>query len=231
MKCNKVLRLVQGYLDDDLSGREAVEIEHHLADCATCRRASDEFQAIQQVMRQLGRQPPPRDLELKIRVAASTRGERVTLKQLVKKLGGLASPLAVPAFSGVFLTGLTFIVLLSTLFSGASLGAGDRDSTLGLFTEPRARSLTMLPVLFGDNMPFVNQPVTVRTLVGEDGRVIDYKVLNGPQDEQSLEFLDRFLFFGVNMDPATFLGRPTIGTFVMTLSVYPTTRDKIDVLG
>ena len=38
-------------------------------------------------------------------------------------------------------------------------------------------------------------------------------------------------FIGVNMDPATFLGRPTIGTFVMTLSVYPTTRDKIDVLG
>lgn len=68
----------------------------------------------------------------------------------------------------------TFIVLLSTLFSGASLGSGDPHSALGLFTEPRARSLTMMTVVFGADLPFVTQPVTVKTLVGEDGRVIDY---------------------------------------------------------
>lgn len=49
--------------------------------------------------------------------------------------------------------------------------------------------------------------------------------------EIGLEFLDRFLYFGVYRDPATFLGRPTVGTFVMTLSFYPTTQDRIDVRG
>ena len=231
MTCKLALRLIQSHLDDGLFGRQRFEMDRHLADCATCRQALDELRALQQMMRKLDPQPPPPDLELRIRVATSLYGERVSLKQLVNKLGDLMNPLAVPAFSGVFLTCLTFIVLLSTLFGGASLGSGDPDSALGLFTKPRARSLTMMPVVFGADLPFVTQPVTVKTLVGEDGRVIDYTVLSGPQDERSLEFLDRFLYFGVNMDPATFLGRPTIGTFVMTLSFYPTTQDRIDVRG
>ncbi|MDE2962704.1 MAG: anti-sigma factor [Acidobacteriota bacterium] len=231
MTCKMALRGIQDYLDDGLSGQETIEMDRHLEDCSSCRQALDEFRALQQMMRKLDRQPPPPDLELRIRVAASLHGERISLKRLVNELGDLMNPLAVPAFSGVFLTCLTFIVLLSTLFSGASLGSGDPDSALGLFTEPRARSLTMMPVVFGADLPFVTQPVTVRTLVGEDGRVIDYTVLSGPRDKRSLQFLDRFLYFGVNMDPATFLGRPTVGTFVMTLSFYPTTQDRIDVRG
>ena len=231
MTCKTALRAIRSYLDDGLTGQETIEMDRHLADCAPCRRALDEFRALQRMMRNLDRQPPPADLEFRIRVAASIRGEKEPLRRLVKRLGDLTSPLAVPAFSGVFLTCLTFIVLLSTLFSGASLGSGDPDSALGLFTEPRARSLTMMPVVFGADLPFVTQPVTVKTLVGEDGRVIDYTVLSGPRDERSLQFLDRFLYFGVNIDPATFLGRPTVGTFVMTLSFYPTTQDRIDVRG
>ena len=231
MTCRMVLRAIQSCLDDGLFGRQRFEMDRHLEDCASCRQALDEFRALQQMMRKLDRQPPPPDLELRIRVAASIHGERISLRQLVNKLGDLMNPLAVPAFSGVFLTCLTFIVLLSTLFSGASLGSADPDSALGLFTEPRARSLTMMPVVFGADLPFVTQSVTVKTLVGQDGRVIDYTVLSGPRDERSLEFLDRFLYFGVNMDPATFLGRPTLGTFVMTLSFYPTTQDRIDVPG
>ncbi len=231
MTCRMTLRAIQSYLDDGLFGRQRFEMDRHLEDCASCRRALDEFRALRQVMGTLDRQPPPPDLELRIRVAASIHGERMSLKQRLNRLGNLMNPLAVPAFSGVFLTCLTFIVLLSTLFSGASLGSGDPDSALGLFTEPRARSLTMMPVVFGADLPFVTQPVTVKTLVGEDGRVIDYTVLSGPRDERSLAFLDRFLYFGVNMDPATFLGRPTVGTFVMTLSFYPTTQDRIDVRG
>lgn len=231
MTCRMTLRAIQSYLDDGLFGRQRFEMDRHLEDCASCRRALDEFRALRQVMGTLDRQPPPPDLELRIRVAASIHGERMSLKQRLNRLGNLMNPLAVPAFSGVFLTCLTFFVLLSTLFSGASLGSGDPDSALGLFTEPRARSLTMMPVVFGADLPFVTQPVTVKTLVGEDGRVIDYTVLSGPRDERSLAFLDRFLYFGVNMDPATFLGRPTVGTFVMTLSFYPTTQDRIDVRG
>ena len=231
MTCRMTLRAIQSYLDDGLFGRQRFEMDRHLEDCASCRRALDEFRALRQVMGRLDRQAPPPDLELRIRVAASIHGERMSLKQRLNRLGNLMNPLAVPAFSGVFLTCLTFIVLLSTLFSGASLGSGDPDSALGLFTEPRARSLTMMPVVFGADLPFVTQPVTVKTLVGEDGRVIDYTVLSGPRDERSLAFLDRFLYFGVNMDPATFLGRPTVGTFVMTLSFYPTTQDRIDVRG
>ena len=231
MTCKMALRGIQSYLDDGLCGQETIELGRHLENCASCRRALDEFQALQRMMGKLDRRPPPPDLELRIRVAASLHGERISLKRLVNELGDLMNPLAVPAFSGVFLTCLTFIVLLSTLFSGASLGSGDPDSALGRFTEPRARSLTMMPVVFGADLPFVTQPVTVKTLVGENGRVIDYTVLSGPQDERSLEFLDRFLYFGVNMDPATFLGRPTVGTFVMTLSFYPTTQDRIDVRG
>jgi len=231
MTCKTALRAIQSYLDDGLTGHETIEMDRHLADCAPCRRALDEFGALQRMMRNLDRQPPPANLEFRIRVAASIRGEKEPLRRRVKRLGDLTSPLAVPAFSGVFLTCLTFIVLLSTLFSGASLGSGDPDSALGLFTQPRARSLTMMPVVFGADLPFVTQPVTVKTLVGEDGRVIDYTVLSGPRDERSLQFLDRFLYFGVNIDPATFLGRPTVGTFVLTLSVYPTTQDRIDVRG
>ncbi len=231
MKCKKVLRLIPAYLDDSLVWREAAEIAHHLEDCAACQRELDELRALQRVMQRLDRQKPPPDLGFRIRSATSEQGEWIPLKQIVGKFGDLVSPLAVPAFSGVVLTGLAFVALLSTLFTGASLGAGDQDAALGLFTEPRARSLAMLPVVSGENLAFMNQPVTVETLVGNDGRVIDYKVLSGPQDKQSLELLDQFLHFGVYMAPATFLGRPTVGTLVMTLSFYPTTNDRIDVSG
>jgi len=70
----------------------------------------------------------------------------------------------------------------------------------------------------------VEKPFTVETRVGVDGRVINYKLIDGPQDQETVRKIDQFLFFQVIFDPATVFGRPTTGTFIWSFN-------KIDVVG
>jgi len=218
-------------LDDSLSWQEADFVDHHLKICSQCAREHHELEALRQVLTSLKRWEPPQDLGLKMKIEASKQDFALALEKLFSKLEDSLRPIAIPAFSGVALTFLFFLVLLSTFLPGANLNASDKDIPLSLFTEPKAKSLYRSQFVELENFKSVQEPITVEADVANNGRVVDYKILNGPQDRATVRSLNQFFFFEAYIDPATLFRRPISGKIILTLSFYPTSDNKIDVVG
>jgi hypothetical protein len=231
MECRKALKLLHAYIDDSLSWQEANFVDQHLKGCSECAHEHHELEALRQVLSSLKRWQPPQDLGLKMKIEASKQDFALTLENVVSKLEDFLRPIAIPAFSGVALTFLFFLVLLSTFLPGANLNASDKDIPLSLFTEPKAKSLYRSQFVQLENFKSVQEPITVEADVGNNGRVVDYKILNGPHDRATVRSLNQFFFFEAYIDPATLFGRPISGKIILTLSFYPTSDNKIDVIG
>jgi len=231
MDCGKALKLLHGYLDDSLSWQEADFVDQHLQVCSQCAREHHELEALRQVLSSLKRWEPPQDLGLKMKIEASKQDYSLALEKLFSKFEDFLRPIAIPAFSGVALTFLFFLVLLSTFLPGANLNASDKDIPLSLFTEPKAKSLYRSQFVQLENFKSVQEPITVEADVANNGRVVDYKMLNGPRDRATVRSLNQFFFFEAYIDPATLFGRPISGKIILTLSFYPTSDNKIDVVG
>ena len=77
MDCEKVRRLLPGYLDGALPSRPWSEthvmIGHHLELCGECREELQAYHALSSMMSRVQRPAPPADLALRIRVAAAQR--------------------------------------------------------------------------------------------------------------------------------------------------------------
>jgi putative zinc finger protein len=231
MDCGKALKLLHGYLDDSLSWQEADSVDQHLQVCSHCAREHHELEALRQVLSSIKRWEPPQDLGLKMKIEASKQDYSLALEKLFSKLEDFLRPIAIPAFSGVALTFLFFLVLLSTFLPGANLSASDKDIPLSLFTEPKAKSLYRSQFVQLENFKSAQEPITVEADVANNGRVVDYKILNGPKDRATVRSLNQFFFFEAYIDPATLFGRPISGKIILTLSFYPTSDNKIDVVG
>jgi len=231
MECKQTLKLLNSYVDDMLSWEEVVSVDEHLHICSQCSYELHQLKTLRQLMRSMRRQQPPTDLALRTQIRASKQDIRLVLERAFAKVEDFLRPIAIPAFSGVALTVVFFIILLSTLFTGANLSASDRDIPLGLITEPRARSLYMSQFVQLGNLVSLREPITVETYVGTDGRIIDYKILSGPRDRATVRSLNEFFFFEVSFDPATSFGRPTHGKIVLSLLFFPTSNNEIDVMG
>jgi hypothetical protein len=231
MECKQTLKLLNSYVDDMLSWEEVASVDEHLHICSQCSYELHQLKTLRQLMRSMRRQQPPTDLALRTQIRASKQDIRLVFARAFAKVEDFLRPIAIPAFSGVALTVVFFIILLSTLFTGANLSASDRDIPLGLITEPRARSLYMSQFVQLGNLVSLREPITVETYVGTDGRIIDYKILSGPRDRATVRSLNEFFFFEVSFDPATSFGRPTHGKIVLSLVFFPTSNNEIDVMG
>ena len=231
MECKHVLKLLNAYVDDSLSWREAENLEKHLGSCSGCARELHELRALGQLMRSLGRREAPEGLDLRIKILASKHTGAWIPAGVINRLKDSLQPFAIPAVSGVVLTCLFFIPLLSIFFTGANLNASGTDIPSGLFTEPRPQLLYLSQLVQWGNFQKVREPITLEAEVRQDGTVRNYTVLKGPSDPATIRSLDQFLYFEVRIDPATLFGRPTPGKVVLSLSFYPTINEKIDVVG
>ncbi len=231
MDCKTSRRLLNDYLDDVLSWQEASGLEEHHSICPHCAEEFQEMASLRRLMRAMPRLEPPEDLALRTKIAASKLNRAPLVERLVSRLGAALRPIAIPAFSGVVLTCMFFVVLWSTFLPGGNVNASDKDVPVGLFTEPRAQSLYMSQFLQPENVKSAKELITVEAHVGNDGRVVDYKILSGPQDLATSRSLDQFLFFECYFYPATLFGRPTSGKAVLALSFYFIANDRIDVMG
>jgi hypothetical protein len=231
MECEQTLKLLNSYVDDMISWQEAAMVDEHLQICSHCAYELHQLKSLRQLMRSIKRQELPQDLALRTKIKASKQDARLVFERTFAKVEDFLRPIAIPAFSGVALTVVFFVILLSTLFTGTNLSASNKDIPLALFTEPRARSLYMSQFVQLGNLVSVREPITVETYVGTDGRIIDYKILSGPRDRATVRTLDEFFFFEVSFDPATSFGRPTHGKIVLSLLFFPTSNNEIDVMG
>lgn len=231
MNCKKTLKLLNEYIDDSLEWQESEKIDQHLRRCSRCASELCQLKSLQRMMRSLTRREPPRDLDLRLKIQVSRQTASFRPLKLFTRLNDLVRPIAIPALSGVVLTGLFFVPLLSIFFAGVNLNASGKDIPSGIFTEPRPQLLYVTQFVQLENFSMVKEPITLEAEVAQDGKVLDYTILTGPSDPATVKSLNQFLLFEVKIGPAMLFGRPTLGKVVLSLSFYPTMNEKIDVVG
>jgi len=226
-KCMEVRSRFSSYLDGAISGQEMQEIARHLEGgesrgqriegCEACARELAAWRLTQNALGRLGPAKAPDDLALKLRIAISHENARRQSRwtdwaslawdnsvrpSLVQVSAGVA---------GSVLLGC-MVLLLGAVAAPQPVLANDEP--LGAITEPHLLSSAFSA---GDLVSPHDAPVVVEALVNASGRVYDYKIVSGPQDE-STRIKVAYQLLGDLFQPASAFGVPVRGRVLMTFS-------------
>lgn len=223
MECERVKRLLPGYLDGALPSRSWSEthvmIGQHLEACGSCREELRTYHALSSVMSQMKRPAPPADLALRIRVAASqrlatrpwlhyARRARTRAEMVLKNI---LEPLALPATGGFTVALIVFVVVCQLLGLGMPLRAMTDDSPTNLLQPARLEALAPFPVTgleeSGHSGP---HGLLVETTINAQGEAVMYQILAGPDTPTIRRQLDLVLLFS-RFRPQMSFGRFTSG--------------------
>jgi len=223
MKCDRVKRLLPGYLDGALqlgAGSEThLMIGRHLELCGGCREELESYLALSSLMSRVERSAPPADLALRIRVTAAQRlsdnpwlhyARRArTRAQLI--LENILEPMALPATGGFTVALVVFVLVCQLLGMGAPLRAGANDSPTNLLQPARLEALAPFPVTgmeeSGHSGPHA---LLVATTVNAQGQAVTYEIIAGPDNPTIRRQLDLVLMFS-RFRPQMSFGRFTSG--------------------
>lgn len=207
MRCTEARPLFPTYLDNAVTGTEMHALSDHLSTCPECRLEYHKLENIRLLVASLGRKPAPADLGLKIRVALSherSRGWRHVLQGYMVRLENGANAFMLPATAGI-LTAIIFFGALTGFFVPAQVSADDLIAPRVQGTWPFAADLN------------VDEPVVIQAFVDASGRVENYKIISGPDNEEVRSQLNRALLF-TSFSPAYALGQPVPGTAIICFS-------------
>jgi hypothetical protein len=223
MECDRVKRLLPGYLDGALPSRAWSEthrmIRQHLELCGDCQEELQHYFALSSLMSRVERPAPPADLALRIRVAAAQRLSdnpwhhyalrARTWAQLI--LENILEPLALPATGGLTVALVVFVLVCQLLGMGAPLRAGSNDSPTNLLQPARLEALAPFPVTgmeeSGHSGPHA---LLVAATVNARGEAVTYEILSGPDNPTIRRQLDLVLLFS-RFRPQMSFGRFTSG--------------------
>jgi len=209
MKCTEVRALFSSYLDGAVTGVEMHEVSGHLSRCGTCQSEYVLLENTRVLVSSLGRRIPPPDLALKIRVALSNERSRNALSVLRRysiRMQNAFNGVMLPATAGI-LSAIMFFGTLIGLLVPAQVRAND-DVPTAFYTPPRLE-MSVYPVL--------DSPVVIETYVDANGRVENYRIISGRDDEEVREQLNRALLFTI-FAPAQSFGHAVPGKVVMSFS-------------
>jgi hypothetical protein len=223
MDCEKVRRLLPGYLDDAIpAGMWAdthVSVGHHLESCEECRAELQAYQIMSSVMSSVQRAVPPADLSLKIRVAASQRrSDRNWLHYVLRArtraelvLKNILEPLAIPATGGFTVAFVVFVMVCQLLGLGVPLGAVTNDSPTNLLQPARLEALAPFPITGPEESGHAGpHALLVEATVNAQGEAVSYRILSGPDTDTVRRQLDLVLLFS-RFRPQMSFGRFTAG--------------------
>ena len=213
MRCTEARPLFSSYLDRVVSGTEMHEVSGHLDQCAECQQEYVLLENTRSLVSSLGRRQPPSDLALKIRVAISSRRSRNSLGWLQRyalRMENGFRGFMFPATAGV-LSAVVFFGVLIVLLVPAQVSAND-DVPSTFYTPPRLQ-LSEYP----ENQLNLDSPVVIETYVDASGRVENYRIISGRDDDEVREQLNRALLFTI-FAPAQSFGRPVPGKAIMSFS-------------
>jgi hypothetical protein len=155
---------------------------------------------------------------LETRVRLSHARNDNFLVRFENRLNNVLKPLVVPVLLGTSLTMLLFGVLLGSLTRESTVLAHDR------FEEPPVYRLFQ-PVRTTNNPNWIrftsndkqrtDEMLTIETHVGEEGRVIDYQVISGPQNAEVNSWIRQVLSL-VEFTPATAFGKPVESRIILS---------------
>jgi len=213
MRCAEVKPLFSLYLDGAVSGAEMHLVSRHLGECLECRSDYAVLESTRTMVASLGRRQPPSDLALKIRVAISSersRRGRGLLQSYLVRLENAFNGFMFPATAGL-LSAIVFFGVLIGLLVPAQVSAYD-DVPSTFYTPPRLQ-LSEYPEPQLD----LDSPVVIETFVDATGRVENYRIISGRDDEEIRAQLNRALLFTI-FAPAQSFGHPVPGRAIMSFS-------------
>jgi len=211
MRCTEARPLFPLYLDSAVTGVEMHAISEHMEDCGDCRMEYKKLENTRLLVAQLGLRPVPPDLGLKIKLAISherSRNWRSMLRAYAVRLENAMNAFTVPATAGL----LTAVIFFCTLIGCFRLPQQSADDVVpaGLSEMPPSYPGEMNDLALND------WSGTVQVYVDRSGRVQDYDIISGPDNERVRSALNRKFLF-TNFAPAYVFGEPVAGTtFIWT---------------
>jgi len=212
MRCTEARPLFPLYLDSAVTGVEMHAISEHMNGCTECRSEYVKLENTRLLVSSLGRRPVPPDLALRIKLKLSyerSRDWRNVLRAYAVRLENVFNSFTVAATAGV----LTAVIFFGTL--------------IGCFGPAQASANDVVPSIFYEAQPYLQSPIddsglndltaplTVQVYVDRSGRVQNYNIVSGPDNEHVRAQLNRKFLF-TNFSPAYVFGQPVAGTTVMS---------------
>jgi hypothetical protein len=217
--CNPYRSSFSAYLDGAVSGEQMQSIARHLESCANCREEFDSLRQMQQSLSMLGPAKAPADMGRRLRVAISheiAARKSSWLDTLSLKWDNAFRPLLVQVSAGfagsVALVG-GIMLLLGAVAVPPAVMAND-EPLMGAMTTPHYLYSAVMP------RPIVTERdtvIVVEAMVNDAGRVYDYYIVSGPEDETVRRQVVDQLTLSV-FEPARVFGTPVRGRVVMTFS-------------
>lgn len=214
MKCLQAKSWLSPYLDGMLTGTQMLALGAHLDSCRNCSQQFEGLRRTQRMLAIAGRRKAPEDLALKLRLAISREmaqsrqpffGWRVRLDNLLKAF-------MVPATAGLLSAVVMFGVLMGYL--AIPLPVKSADVPLTFSTTPQLEESA-----FGTTLDSIkDDSIVIEAYVDSNGRVEDYRVLSDPENPKDLPTQVKNMLIFTTFRPATFMGRPTSGTAVVSFS-------------
>jgi len=215
MKCSEAKSLFSPYLDGMVTGTQMLALTEHLDSCDRCQEGYAALRRAQHLLTAVGRRKAPDDLALKLRLAISreaAQARRPYFTSLWMRMENAVRGFMVPATAGLVSAVLTFGFFMG--FYALPLQAGSRDVPLLLNTAPQLEQSA-----FGTALSSIkDESLVIEAYVDSNGRVQDYRVLSNPQQPKDLPPQVKNVLIFTTFRPATFMGRPTAGTAVLSFS-------------
>ena len=219
--CKAAQELMSPFIDSMANPNEVAQLELHLNSCEPCQRQLQSFISIRSLLTRIEQPAPPVDMVLETRVRLSQERHKNVFERLENRVADVLKPIAIPAVAGVSLTMLFFGVLLGAMISNTTVMAHDRfgdvRATNSLYKPVRTTNLTMLRFAESDTNG-MEEPLMIETHVGDTGKVLDYKVISGPETPEVRRFIHEQLSLAT-FTPATAFGRPVDSKIILSFVV------------
>ena len=214
LNCSVAQKLMSPFIDSMVKQGEAERLEGHVAFCEPCRRQLQSYISMRSLMARIETPAIPEDMVLETRVRLSQERNKNVLVRLENRLSYLLKPMVVPVLLGVSLTLLFFGFLLGSLASSSTVLAQDRlaeEPVFGLFEPVHTTDPNWIRYAANGKQD-LDEPVTIETYVGNEGRVLDYQVLSGRDIPDSV----RQMLSLAHFTPATHFGRPVESRIILS---------------
>jgi Putative zinc-finger len=216
--CKKIQSSFSAYLDGAVNGRQMQQIAQHLETCTGCASEFAALRAMQQSLSVLGPAKAPADLGLKLRLAISherANKQSSWLDALSLKWDNTVRPMLVQVSAGF--AGAVILIggiglLLGMVAAPEPVMANDEP--LGAMTAPHYLYSTVNPSAIVSDHDSV---IVVEAMVNAKGRVYDYHIVSGPEDQAVNTQVVNQLLVSV-FQPASVFGAPVRGRVVLTFS-------------
>ena len=217
MRCTEARPLFALHLDNAVTGVEMHAVSDHISACADCKVEYRKLEHTRLLVASLGRKAVPADLSLKLRVALSrerSRSWRSRLQGYMVRLENGMNAFMFPATAGI-LTAIIFFGALTGFFVPAQVGAD--EVVPGIYRPAHLEPPQTAMASVADRDLNLTAPVVIQAYVDAGGRVQNYDIISGPDNDEVRSQLNRALIF-TTFTPASAFGQPVAGTAVICFS-------------